>query len=98
MIYLIQVRCPNNHFILVGACEAESEAQALSISETHWNSYQRAVRRGRLRDYCGICRSKDLRMEVIPTPFKTRTEARDPVLEEQRRQHAIAEYLDESKN
>jgi hypothetical protein len=70
MIHLAQILCPQRHCILAAAFDPETSA----VERVIHGMFQEAKRLG-LNDWCGICGSHDLSIEVARTPYPTMEEA-----------------------
>jgi len=96
-VYIAQVLCPNRHCIIGVAKEYETEEEAQELLAEAHNRHQTMLRTRMINDYCGICLSKTVVIELGLLKAKTMEEA-EPVLKElERRQAATAAFFKASK-
>lgn len=96
-VWIAQIKCPENHTVMATAAEIPDEECHL-LAKLLQLRFNELVEQYLLNHECGICRSRNLHVEVAKTGFDSMEEAR-PVLEaSQRQQLAVAQYLKQSKN
>lgn len=95
-VYVVQCLCPERHCVLAVAMEGATE-QEEAILTASTKEIEGAFSSGMFRRECGICHAKELRFELMRTPFKTMEEARPALMETQLEQLATRATIDEAK-
>ena len=97
-VYLAQLKCPSGHCVLGAYGEFESLKEADAIKQELLAGFTRATDLHLMNPYCGLCKSRDLAVDIRETPWRTIEEAR-PVMEEmERRQLETARWLKQTRN
>jgi hypothetical protein len=93
MVHILQILCPKRHCLFAIPYESENTTapEAMSAAERAFNEHS-------INPWCGICGSKDLRMEIGVTRFKTLKEAAPALLENQAAQMATRQQIDLARN
>ena len=90
-VYIVQLKCPNNHCVmgLAGEFETDESANA-ALSYAIGEMMGNAVKEGLVNYECGICHSHQLRPQVAATRFTTMAEAKPHLDQAEKDQMASA--------
>lgn len=97
-VYIAQLKCPSNHCVVAKAGEFANSKLAESLGTELRLLFDLMVARGALIYECGICKSKDLHVQIAPTRFRTMEEARPFLNRSEVEQIASAEFLRGGRN
>ena len=96
-VWLAQLKCPENHCVSAVACELP-DAESGRLKSVLMDGFNQMVEHGLVNRECGLCKSKDLRVEIAKTIFHSMEEAMPALEEQQRQQMATAEFLRSTRN
>jgi hypothetical protein len=98
VVYIAQLKCPNNHCVIGVAHAFETAEEAQQLEPLVMGTFRHGVQAGVLNNECGLCHSTTLHVEVKPTAFRTMEEARPMLREEERKQAMTAQAIKASRN
>lgn len=97
-VYIAQLKCPANHCVVAAVDAYETRADAEELGRLVMERFKQEVDRGALNYECGLCKSTNLHVDLQPTIFKSREEARLVLRRAEAAQLATAQMLKESRN
>jgi hypothetical protein len=92
-VWLSQLKCPMGHCVLAAYDVYESEADAEALREKLLKGFEKYIAEKAVKRECFICGSKDLHTDLNPTRFRTKEEAREPMLLMQEMQSTSAALI-----
>ena len=96
-VWIAQLKCPQNHCVSAVASELP-DSESGRLESALMEGFNALVERGLVNRECGLCKSKDLHVEIAKSRFETMEEALPALHEEQRQQLATAAFLRSSRN
>lgn len=97
-VYIAQLLCPRRHCVVASVGEFQSIQDAQTLGESLRTTFDSAVTAGIFDPWCGICKSRELRVEVAPTVYDTMAAAK-PAIEMLERENAeTAKYIKSTRN
>lgn len=97
-VRIVQLLCPSRHCIVAAAYESADGEPDPAMAAHMKGMFDAGVKTGALNPWCGICGSRELWHEDMPTRFQTMEEARPVIEEEERKQAATREMLRAGRN
>jgi hypothetical protein len=74
-VYIAQLLCPARHAVLAAAGFCRDRARVHRLAGRVDRKFRELTAAGKLDPCCGLCRSRDLRIEAARTRFATMEEA-----------------------
>lgn len=93
MVYVAQLKCPNNHCVLAGAGEYPSADAAESLGLALREKFDALVATHTIKPSCAICEGRHFHIDLRETGFSTMDDAWPALLEAQRQQEETARFF-----
>jgi hypothetical protein len=74
-VYIAQLLCPARHSMLAAADFCRDRARVHRLAGQVDRKFRELTAEDKLNPWCGLCRSRDLRIETARTRFDTMAEA-----------------------